>query len=105
MCSRGHTSEANGLRVVSGSPQGSDCTMSSVMVAHSDSEFNNNHALILNNNEASPEELALLAKLEEANRLIEADAKSLNSISNNSGHSRKSSDTSQISLTSGNFVV
>ncbi|KAL1116980.1 hypothetical protein AAG570_004308 [Ranatra chinensis] len=49
----------------------------------------------------SAEELALLAKLEEANRLIEADAKSLNSISNNSGHSRKSSDTSQISLTSG----
>jgi len=72
-----------------------------MMVVHSDSEFNNNHALILNNNEASPEELALLAKLEEANRLIEADAKSLNSISNNSGHSRKSSDTSQISLTSG----
>ena len=34
-------------------------------------------------------------------RLIEADAKSLNSLSGNSGHSRKSSDTSQISLTSG----
>uniref|UniRef100_A0A146KNV6 TBC1 domain family member CG11727 n=1 Tax=Lygus hesperus TaxID=30085 RepID=A0A146KNV6_LYGHE len=51
--------------------------------------------------QASAEELALLAKLEEANRLIETDAKSLNSISNNSGHSRKSSDTSQISLTSG----
>ncbi|BET00471.1 TBC [Nesidiocoris tenuis] len=50
---------------------------------------------------ASAEELALLAKLEEANRLIETDVKSLNSISNNSGHSRKSSDTSQISLTSG----
>lgn len=33
-------------------------------------------------------------------RLIEADAKSLNSLSG-SGHSRKSSDTSQISLTSG----
>lgn len=49
-------------------------------------------------------ELALLAKLEEANRLIESDAKSLNSLSGNSasGHSRKSSDTSQISLTSGN---
>lgn len=48
-------------------------------------------------------ELALLAKLEEANRLIEADAKSLNSLSgaSASGHSRKSSDTSQISLTSG----
>ncbi|XP_075228450.1 ecotropic viral integration site 5 isoform X2 [Lycorma delicatula] len=95
--------------------------MSSVMVAHSETnEFNNNntnnnnnnnnntnnsdshgHSLLIINNEASPEELALLAKLEEANRLIEADAKSLNSISNNSGHSRKSSDTSQISLTSG----
>lgn len=51
----------------------------------------------------SSAELALLAKLEEANRLIESDAKSLNSLSGNSasGHSRKSSDTSQISLTSG----
>lgn len=51
----------------------------------------------------STAELALLAKLEEANRLIESDAKSLNSLSGNSasGHSRKSSDTSQISLTSG----
>jgi hypothetical protein len=37
-------------------------------------------------------------------RLIEADAKSLNSLSGNSGHSRKSSDTSQISLTSGKQV-
>jgi hypothetical protein len=35
------------------------------------------------------------------NRLIETDAKSLNSISGNSTHSRKSSDTSQISVTSG----
>lgn len=34
-------------------------------------------------------------------RQIEADAKSLNSFSNHSGHSRKSSDTSQISLVSG----
>lgn len=61
-------------------------------------EFNNN--IIVPSN-ASPEELALLAKLEEANRQIEADAKSLNSFSNHSGHSRKSSDTSQISLVSG----
>uniref|UniRef100_A0A1B6C0N9 Rab-GAP TBC domain-containing protein n=2 Tax=Clastoptera arizonana TaxID=38151 RepID=A0A1B6C0N9_9HEMI len=77
--------------------------MSSIMVAHSTfpNEYNNNHTILLNNNKASPEELALLAKLEEANRLIEADAKSLNSFSINSGHSRKSSDTSQISLTSG----
>lgn len=67
-------------------------------------ECNNNSEespLATTPSQASPEELALLAKLEEANRLIEADAKSLNSISNNSGHSRKSSDTSQISLTSG----
>lgn len=33
-------------------------------------------------------------------RLIESDSKSLNSISNNSTHSRKSSDASQISLVS-----
>ena len=39
-------------------------------------------------------------------RLIESDSKSLNSISNTcSGHSRKSSDTSQISLTSGRYVM
>uniref|UniRef100_A0AAR5PP63 Rab-GAP TBC domain-containing protein n=1 Tax=Dendroctonus ponderosae TaxID=77166 RepID=A0AAR5PP63_DENPD len=48
-----------------------------------------------------PHELELLAKLEAANRLIEADAKSLGSLSGASGHSRKGSDTSQISLTSG----
>ncbi|KAF2900502.1 hypothetical protein ILUMI_05682 [Ignelater luminosus] len=56
-----------------------------------------------NNNHASGAELELLAKLEEANRLYESDAKSLNSLSgaSASGHSRKSSDTSQISLTSG----
>lgn len=55
------------------------------------------------NNNASGAELALLAKLEEANRLFESDAKSLNSLSGTSasGHSRKGSDTSQISLTSG----
>lgn len=41
-------------------------------------------------------ELSLLAKLEAANKLIESDAKSLNSL-----HSRKSSDTSEISMTSG----
>ena len=47
-------------------------------------------------------ELALLAKLEEANRLIETDIKSLNSLSN---HSRRSSDTSsQISLTPSNSL-
>lgn len=57
-----------------------------------------------NNNKVTGSELELLAKLEEANRLYESDAKSLNSLSGasaTSGHSRKSSDTSQISLTSG----
>ncbi|XP_074039117.1 ecotropic viral integration site 5 isoform X4 [Leptinotarsa decemlineata] len=63
-------------------------------------ENNNNNV----DNKASGSELELLAKLEEANRLFESDAKSLNSLSGasaTSGHSRKSSDTSQISLTSG----
>lgn len=64
-------------------------------------ELNNNTNHISNNiPNVSPEELALLAKLEQANKLIESDSKSLNSISNSFGHSRKSSDTSQISLTS-----
>ncbi|XP_056644349.1 ecotropic viral integration site 5 ortholog isoform X2 [Diorhabda sublineata] len=61
-------------------------------------------AIETNNNRATGSELELLAKLEEANRLFESDAKSLNSLSGasaTSGHSRKSSDTSQISLTSG----
>ncbi|XP_017121862.1 ecotropic viral integration site 5 ortholog isoform X1 [Drosophila elegans] len=49
-------------------------------------------------------EMNLLAKLEAANKLIESDAKSLNSL--HSTHSRKNSDTSQISLTSsGNSVA
>lgn len=73
---------------------------------HNNNNNNNN-----NNNEkekekekdASGAELELLAKLEEANRLYESDAKSLNSLSGASGHSRKGSDTSQISLTSGNY--
>ncbi|XP_075158921.1 ecotropic viral integration site 5 isoform X3 [Haematobia irritans] len=43
-------------------------------------------------------EMDLLAKLEAANKLIESDAKSLNSL--HSTHSRKNSDTSQISVTS-----
>ncbi|KAL5274814.1 EVI5L family protein [Megaselia abdita] len=47
-------------------------------------------------NESLPtSEMDLLAKLEAANKLIESDAKSLNSL--NSTHSRKNSDTSQIS--------
>ncbi|KAJ9578377.1 hypothetical protein L9F63_005409, partial [Diploptera punctata] len=82
---------------------GSGCSaMSSVMVESVINNNNNNNSNFhTNNNDPSPSDLALLAKLEEANRLIEADAKSLNSLSGNSGHSRKSSDTSQISLTSG----
>lgn len=48
-------------------------------------------------------EQSLLAKLEAANKLIESDAKSLNSLQG-SAHSRKSSDTSQISLNSGMLI-
>lgn len=51
--------------------------------------------------EVSYAELELLKKLEEQNRLIETDAKSLNSLPCQSGHSRRSSETSQISITSG----
>lgn len=47
----------------------------------------------------SKEDLELLARLELQNRLLEADAKSLNSLT--SGHSRKSSSTSLVSVTSG----
>jgi len=53
--------------------------------------------------EVSYAELELLKKLEEQNRLIETDAKSLNSLSCQSGHSRRSSETSQISITSGSI--
>ena len=49
-------------------------------------------------------EQSLLAKLEAANKLIESDAKSLNSLQS-SAHSRKSSDTSQISLNSGKIKI
>jgi len=55
--------------------------------------------------EVSYAELELLKKLEEQNRLIETDAKSLNSLScQGSGHSRRSSETSQISITSGSMM-
>merc|ERR1712168_798840 len=88
-----------------------------------DGEPSNNNSLPL---EVSMEELELLKKLEEANRLIESDAKSLNSLSTQtsqtgatqqpcsttqsgaattSGHSRRSSDTSQISVNSGSSVA
>nr|CAD7259003.1 unnamed protein product [Timema shepardi] len=94
------------LRLASG--QGEELGMSSAMVAQALISNNNTETTadfhINNNEDPSPGDLALLAKLEEANRLIEADAKSLNSLSGNSGHSRKSSDTSQISLTSVYFV-
>ncbi|XP_050312138.1 ecotropic viral integration site 5 ortholog isoform X3 [Anthonomus grandis grandis] len=58
-----------------------------------------------NNNTVPAHELELLAKLEAANRLIEADSKSLGSLSGASGHSRKGSDTSQVSLTSGTSSI
>ena len=48
-------------------------------------------------------EMDLLAKLEAANKLIESDAKSLNSL--HSTHSRKNSDTSQISINSSKLIV
>jgi len=56
------------------------------------------------------DEMELLKKLEEANRLIESDAKSLASLApstgtaSQSGHSRKSSLTSQISTNSGSSL-
>ncbi|XP_018335446.1 ecotropic viral integration site 5 ortholog isoform X2 [Agrilus planipennis] len=65
-------------------------------------------SVVVANGGVSGPELELLAKLEEANRLFESDAKSLNSLSGSasaSGHSRKSSDTSQISLNSGTSSI
>ncbi|XP_065576137.1 ecotropic viral integration site 5 ortholog-like [Artemia franciscana] len=53
----------------------------------------------------SQDELALLAKLEAANKLIETDVKALNTlagISNCPTHSRRNSDTSQVSVNSVN---
>ncbi|XP_054713197.1 ecotropic viral integration site 5 ortholog-like isoform X2 [Uloborus diversus] len=47
----------------------------------------------------SKEDLELLARLEFQNKLLESDAKSLNSLA--SGHSRKSSSTSLVSVASG----
>lgn len=74
------------------------------------SESDNNNIRIMDGPAAAPtvdglptSELSLLAKLEAANKLIESDAKSLNSLQS-SAHSRKSSDTSQISLNSGNAI-
>lgn len=69
------------------------------------SESDNNNIRIMDGPkvDALPtSELTLLAKLEAANKLIESDAKSLNSLQS-SAHSRKSSDTSQISLNSGEY--
>lgn len=67
------------------------------------SESDNNNINIMDGSKVDglpTSELNLLAKLEAANKLIESDAKSLNSLQS-SVHSRKSSDTSQISLNSG----
>ncbi|XP_022669953.1 ecotropic viral integration site 5 ortholog-like isoform X3 [Varroa jacobsoni] len=49
------------------------------------------------NGDVSKDEIALLHKLEEQNRLLEKDSKSLSSLTS-TGHSRRSSDTSQISV-------
>uniref|UniRef100_A0A1Q3EZ55 Putative ypt/rab gtpase activating protein n=1 Tax=Culex tarsalis TaxID=7177 RepID=A0A1Q3EZ55_CULTA len=69
--------------------------------ANSNANNNNNTINSSDMTESLPSsELSLLAKLEAANKLIESDSKSLNSLQS-SAHSRKSSDTSQISLNSG----
>uniref|UniRef100_A0A6A7G123 Ecotropic viral integration site 5 ortholog-like n=3 Tax=Hirondellea gigas TaxID=1518452 RepID=A0A6A7G123_9CRUS len=79
-------------------------TASSGAPATASNNNNNNDAKTL----ASNEEMRLLKLMEDANRMIETDSKSLNSLSTQSagsghgtGHSRKSSDTSQISVQSG----
>lgn len=71
------------------------------------SESDNNNVRTMEGSSSSElpsSELHLLAKLEAANKLIESDAKSLNSLQS-SAHSRKSSDTSQISLNSAGTSV
>ncbi|EEB19620.1 GTPase-activating protein GYP5, putative [Pediculus humanus corporis] len=82
-----------------------------IMVAHSNAvcenassplnnnNNNNNNNSYLNSKEISTGELELLAKLEEANRVIEADAKSLSNLTSLT-HSRKNSDISHTSLSS-----
>lgn len=92
------------------SPDALTAAMSAPDVAPLQHNNNNNN----NDDAAAPkadpssDDLKLLAALEEANRIIETDSKSLNSLSTQSvgsatgaGHSRKSSDTSQISVASG----
>ncbi|XP_050712480.1 ecotropic viral integration site 5 ortholog-like isoform X5 [Eriocheir sinensis] len=84
---------------------------SEVALQHNNNAINNNNeaaATLAAKPDPSADDLKLLAALEEANRLIETDSKSLNSLSTQSvgsaagaGHSRKSSDTSQISVASG----
>src|SRR4051812_48187216 len=65
---------------------------------------NNSVAKVMATENLPTSEMSLLAKLEAANKLIESDSKSLNSLQS-SAHSRKSSDTSQISLNSGSSSV
>ncbi|XP_045120636.1 ecotropic viral integration site 5 ortholog-like isoform X4 [Portunus trituberculatus] len=79
---------------------------SEVALQHNNNALNNNNeaaATLANKPDPSADDLKLLAALEEANRLIETDSKSLNSLGSGqgAGHSRKSSDTSQISVASG----
>lgn len=77
-------------------------TTMTLTVSESDSN-NSTKTMEVNCAENLPtSELDLLAKLEAANKLIESDAKSLNSL--HSTHSRKNSDTSQISINSGNSM-
>lgn len=74
--------------------------------AHVIANHNNNNTIAKSKETENlpTSELSLLAKLEAANKLIESDSKSLNSLQS-SAHSRKSSDTSQISLNSGSSSV
>ncbi|CAL8111503.1 unnamed protein product [Orchesella dallaii] len=81
----------------------SHSSQQSCLLMSSDAHHNNNNNIIGLDKPIplSQEEMAMLAKIEEANRLIESDSKSCNSLpgaANNSTHSRKSSDTSELSL-------
>lgn len=77
-------------------------TTASATAANNTQEYNSNKKMEVKCATAEENlptsEMDLLAKLEAANKLIESDAKSLNSL--HSTHSRKNSDTSQISITS-----
>ncbi|XP_028968405.1 ecotropic viral integration site 5 ortholog [Galendromus occidentalis] len=78
----------------SGSPDGSMNSSVSVESSPCHRKLNGD---LSRTKDVSKDEIALLQKLEEQNRLLEKDAKSLSSLTS-TGHSRRSSDTSQISV-------